>query len=136
MNNSDEIKYWFDVESTADKAVEFYTRLAREMLAEDLPDDHRKNLELLMRRFPEAYRLLKKTLGPIGASEPMRLRTIYQMLFSVITASGAIGASLSQTKKVRLMHMAKQLEGAARGGQISGQKRRLKAKEWKKLPGR
>ncbi|MGB8899567.1 MAG: hypothetical protein WCC90_10265 [Methylocella sp.] len=127
---SNEFQYWFDIENTTDQRVDYFFRLAKATLQEELPDDTRKPLEICIQRLPEAYRLLKETLAPIGVDEPMRLRTIYQMLFAVIVSCGAVGASLSQTSKVKMMHMAPQFEGGARGGRQSGKKRRRDAQKW------
>jgi hypothetical protein len=98
-----------------------------------LPDDERKALEIAAQRFPEAYHLLKETLTPIGEKEPMRLRAIYQMLHSTIVASGTIGASLSRTNKVKMMHLAPQIEGASRGGKKRARQLVKKKEEWRKI---
>ncbi|MGO9238911.1 MAG: hypothetical protein ACLP4V_34185 [Methylocella sp.] len=133
MNASNEFLYWFDVENTTDRSVNYFSQLAKETLKESLPDDQRKALEVAAQRFPEAYSLLKEMLAPIGVEEPMRLRTIHQMLFAVIVSSGAIGASLSQTNKVKMMHLAPQIEGGSRGGKNSARKRAKKEDAWKKI---
>ena len=133
MSNSNEIPYWIDIENTTDHRVNYFVQLAQATLKEVLPDDDRKALEMAAQRLPEAYRLLKENLATIGVEEPMRLRTIYQMLCPTIIAVSTIGASLSQTKKVKMIHMASQFEGASRGGKKSAAKRIKKKETWRKI---
>lgn len=122
-----------DGQRAPDKIVAFIDWLGKAVLTEKLPADVRSGVETSIKRIGPAYDVLRNLLAPMEAVEPDRAKVIYEMVFSLMGCTAAVCASLNGTKKAREFHYASIKDGAAKGGNRSGETRKAKAKKWQAI---